>query len=86
MHKVGGQKNEQNNKKSKDEQSSRVRNKAEVFTPSWVCNKQNNLIDNAWFGREGVFNIETENGWLPTTEKIVFPKNKTATSTTKVKI
>lgn len=63
--------------KSKDEQSSRVRNKAEVFTPSWVCNKQNNLIDNAWFGREGVFNIETENGWLPTTEKIVFPKNKT---------
>lgn len=50
--------------KSKDEQTSRVRNKAEVFTPSWVCNKQNNLVDAAWFGRENVFNTEIENGWI----------------------
>ena len=38
--------------KTKQEQLSRVRDKAEVFTPSWICNKQNNLVDNAWFGRE----------------------------------
>ena len=43
-------------KKSKKEQLMRVKDKAEVFTPSWICNAQNNLIDNAWFGREGVFN------------------------------
>ena len=59
--------------KSQKEQLRRIRNKAEVFTPSWICNKQNNLIDNAWFGREGVFNVETDNGWTVTTDKIVFP-------------
>jgi hypothetical protein len=31
---------------------------AEVFTPAWVCNAQNNLIDEAWFGRKDVFNRE----------------------------
>ncbi len=50
-------------KKSKEIQGSRSKDKAEVFTPSWICNKQNNLIDNAFFGRENVFNTETENGW-----------------------
>ena len=44
--------------KSKEEQRIRSKEKAEVFTPSWVCNKQNNLVDNAWFGRENVFNFE----------------------------
>ena len=44
--------------KHKDTQSARVRDMAEVFTPSWVCNAQNNLIDEAWFGREDVFNTE----------------------------
>lgn len=33
--------------KSKKEQTDRIRDKAEVFTPSWICNKQNNLVDNA---------------------------------------
>lgn len=46
--------------KSKQEQLARVRDKAEVFTPSWICNKQNNLVDSAWFGRENVFNVEHE--------------------------
>ena len=49
--------------KSKESQTTRIRGMAEVFTPSWVCNKQNNLIDCSWFGRENVFNIETANGW-----------------------
>ena len=39
-------------------QQGRTREKAEVFTPSWVCNAQNNLVDDAWFKREAVFNVE----------------------------
>ena len=31
--------------KSKEEQRERVQKKAEVFTPSWICNNMNNLID-----------------------------------------
>lgn len=46
--------------KSKEEQQRRIKQKAEVFTPSWVCNAQNNLIDEAWFGRKDVFNHENE--------------------------
>jgi len=59
--------------KSKKEQLERVREKAEVFTPSWICNKQNNLVDNAWFGVEGTFNTETDKAWVATTEPIQFP-------------
>ena len=59
--------------KTKQEQLTRVRDKAEVFTPSWICNKQNNLVDNAWFGRENVFNVEQEKTWTATEEKITFP-------------
>ena len=47
--------------KSREMQQQRSREMAEVFTPSWICNKQNNLIDNTWFGRENVFNIEVYN-------------------------
>lgn len=64
-------------KKSKIEQAKRIRDKAEVFTPAWICNKQNNLIDNAWFGRKKVFNIEEEYSWDTNRKKIRFPKNKT---------
>lgn len=59
--------------KTKKEQQTRIKDKAEVFTPSWVCNKQNNLVDNAWFGRENVFNTENEKTWVATKEKIPFP-------------
>ena len=45
-------------KKDKDLQQARVREMAEVFTPSWICNAQNNLIDNAWFEKDNVFNQE----------------------------
>ncbi len=67
--------------KEKILQLSRSKEMAEVFTPSWICNKQNNLVDNSWFGREGVFNIEVnlDNGtktWKTTNDKIVFPKGK----------
>lgn len=59
--------------KSKKEQVERIKQKAEVFTPSWVCNKQNNLVDNAWFGAENVFNTEHEKRWTATEGKIAFP-------------
>ena len=58
--------------KSKKEQDLRIKQKAEVFTPSWICNKQNNLVDNAWFGRENVFNKEIEQTWETNFDKIVF--------------
>ena len=69
-------------KKTKAEQTARVRDKAEVFTPSWICNSQNNLIDDAWFGRKNVFNTEItdEDGshtWIENTDKISFPTGKT---------
>ena len=59
--------------KTKQEQQTRIRDKAEVFTPSWICNKQNNLVDNAWFKKENVFNVENEKTWTATKEKIPFP-------------
>lgn len=66
-------------KKSKKEQEKRIRDKAEVFTPSWICNLQNNLIDNAWSGEENFFNIEKHKSWVPKKGKIKFPTktNKT---------
>jgi hypothetical protein len=70
-------------KKDRDLQISRVREMAEVFTPSWICNPQNNLIDHAWFGRENVFNTEIEEGngnksWIINEDKIKFPKPEEA--------
>ena len=62
--------------KSKKEQSERIKSKAEVFTPSWICNAQNNLVDNAWFGKENVFNAETQKGWIVNSEKIIFPEGR----------
>ena len=60
--------------KPKEEQTNRIRNIAEVFTPSWVCNKQNNLIDMAWFdSKVSVFNQESSNGWITTVSPIPFP-------------
>lgn len=50
--------------KSKEEQIIRTRDRAEVFTPSWVCNCQNNLVDAGWFKRKDVFNTETDEGWI----------------------
>ena len=46
--------------KSKEQQTDRAKDMAEVFTPSWVCNAQNNLVDEAWFGRKDVFNVEVD--------------------------
>lgn len=68
--------------KTREEQTQRARDMAEVFTPSWVCNAQNNLIDEAWFGRKDIFNHEQTqpdgaHTWISTTARINFPDGKT---------
>ena len=63
--------------KSKKEQQHRIKDKAEVFTPSWICNKQNNLVDNAWLGYDNAFNTEVEKKWTTNREKVKFPDGKT---------
>ena len=68
--------------KSRQQQQQRSREMAEVFTPSWICNVQNNLVDSAWFGREGVFNTEVDlpggiHTWEVNPEPVSFPKGKT---------
>lgn len=65
--------------KPRAEQIERTKDRAEVFTPSWLCNAQNNLIDEAWFGCKDVFNYENyeTKTWIATTEPIVFPEGKT---------
>lgn len=62
--------------KTKEEKSKRSKLNAEVFTPSWMCNKQNNLIDESWFNKKNVFNVENENGWIANDCKIGFPSDK----------
>lgn len=58
--------------KNKEQQQERTRAKAEVFTPSWICNKMNNHCDEEWFGRKDVFNVEEDQGWQVNTEKVEF--------------
>ena len=58
--------------KSQEQQQERTKAKAEVFTPSWICNKMNNHCDEEWFGRTGIFNIELENGWKVTNSPVPF--------------
>ncbi len=60
--------------KSADTQRTRSREMAEVFTPSWVCNAQNNLIDEEWFGRKAVFNTEhPDHSWTVNPDPITLP-------------
>lgn len=74
--------------KSKEQQKSRSRGKAEVFTPAWICNAQNNLVDEEWFGYKNVFNAPNPNKRNPheyilsplrekdPEQKVVFPEGK----------
>lgn len=68
--------------KTRRQQQLRSREMAEVFTPSWICNRQNNSIDSIWFGRKDVFNREIissdgSRAWIPVDGKIEFPDGKT---------
>lgn len=67
--------------KNKKLQKERSREMAEVFTPSWVCNAQNNIIDESWFGKKDTFNrevytIEDGRGWSRNDSRIQFPEGK----------
>lgn len=59
-------------KRTEIEQRIRVKDKAEVFTPSWICNLQNNIVDNAWFESKEIFNKEVEKSWQTNNESISF--------------
>lgn len=63
--------------RSEEEQKNRTKAKGEVFTPSWICNKMNNYVDEDWFGYKNVFNEETNEGWITNEDPITFPKGKT---------
>ena len=62
--------------KDQSEQTDRTRKKAEVFSPTWICNKMNSHCDSDWFGREDVFNTLEGQMWNTTARKIVFPDKK----------
>ena len=62
--------------KDQSEQTDRTRKKAEVFSPTWICNKMNNHCDSDWFGREEVFNASEGQMWNTVDEKIVFSDKK----------
>lgn len=62
--------------KSQAEQYKRTREKAEVFTPSWICNIQNNQVDDSWFERANVFNSAEGESWITNPEKVLFPNGK----------
>ena len=63
--------------KAAEEQLARTRKKAEVFTPVWICNQMNNHLDEEWFGRKDVFNVEGEQAWTTIEDTVSFPDNKT---------
>lgn len=59
-----------------EQRSQRTKSRAEVFSPSWLCNRMNNDLDEAWFGRRNVFNVEGDQSWKTRSEPVEFPKNK----------
>ena len=63
--------------KDQGEQSNRSRIMAEVYTPAWLCNEQNNLVDAEWFSRPDVFNRAEGQSWQSNPDPITFPQDKT---------
>ncbi len=67
--------------KAAEKQSQRTKSRAEVFTPSWLCNQMNNDIDAEWFGCRDAFNVEGEDddgmrSWAANDDPIEFPAAK----------
>lgn len=62
--------------KSQEAQLDRTRKKAEVFTPGWIVNEMNNYLDQEWFQKKDIFNIENGETWEAVREKINFPEGK----------
>lgn len=62
--------------KEQEHRSHRTKIHAEVFTPSWLCNRMNNDIDAIWFNKRDVFNVEGNRTWATTSKAVIFPKTK----------
>ena len=62
--------------KSQEEQAFRTKNKAEVFSPAWLCCKMNNHCDDEWFGSADIFNYLEGENWMPTRTPVSFPEGK----------
>lgn len=58
--------------KDEDRQSLRTKAHAEVFTPSWLCCRMNNDIDEQWFGVADIFNHLQGHEWEPSKAVIEF--------------
>ena len=62
--------------KALEARADRTKTFAEIFTPSWICNRMNNYADESWFGRKDVFNVEQGEAWTPTEGRIAFPEDQ----------
>lgn len=62
--------------KAQSEQSARTRKKAEVFTPTWICNQMNNHCDDEWFGSENIFNKQDDKTRQTTSAPVPFENDK----------
>ncbi len=65
--------------KAQSQKKDRTRARAEVFTPSWVCNEQNNLVDAQWFRGKDVFNLAKDQSWETIHEPVPFPEKGSRT-------
>ncbi|OXN01046.1 type II DNA modification methyltransferase family protein [Bifidobacterium vansinderenii] len=58
--------------KDAESQAARTRTHAEVFTPSWLCCRMNDDIDEQWFGRPQAFTIMDGDTWAATPMPVEF--------------
>lgn len=58
--------------KDAESQAARTRTHAEVFTPSWLCCRMNDDIDEQWFGRPQAFTIMDGHAWAATPIPVEF--------------
>ena len=63
--------------KTLDAQRDRTKKRAEVFTPSWICNQMNNDLDDDYLGYTGAFNTEGDRAWTRNRKKIQFNDGRT---------
>ena len=59
-----------------ESQKDRTKKRAEVFTPSWICNKMNSDVDEEWFGYKDAFNTPHDKTWTVNMRKVKIPKDK----------
>lgn len=59
-------------RKAMEQQSERTRQRGEVFTPLWICQKMNDFADEVWFGQGDVFIRDGQ-----PTDHVAFPEKRT---------